>query len=340
MTTGRPLRFLIAVTGGWLGLRAFLLWPTPDVILSGQPFIAEAEAATVAGAEVTTDVAWPVARTFAPAPSASRANAPGLIMPQRLPVPPTSQPLAAPALRARTVAVVSTAAPTVQDPTSQGALPPPLRVTEAPQSRWSASLWAIGRPSGTGGGLGASQLGGSQAGARAAYAIDPARRLAVVGRVATPLEGRGREAAIGLEWRPTRLPVRLFAEHRFALENGVRGGPSAGVIGGLDEPLPHGFRLEAYGQAGVIDRDRLQGFADGAMRATRPVTSGGTRLDLGVGAWGGAQRGAQRLDVGPTLGAVAPIGDWAIRVTLDYRARVAGGARPGSGPALSIGADF
>lgn len=337
MRTGRPLRFLLAVTGGWLGLRAFLLWPAPDAILSGQPFVAEAEAATVAGTTVAAEPARPVTAIFALPPLMSEPHAPAAAMVQRPPMawPP---PLAASALRAEDAA--SAAALIARSPISQGVLPPPLRIIPPSRSRWSASLWAIARPSGTGGGLGASQLGGSQAGARIAYAIDPARRLAIAGRVATPLEGRGREAAIGLEWRPTEAPVRIFAEHRFALDEGVRGGPSVGVVGGLDERLPHGFRLEAYGQAGVIDRDRLQGFADGAMRATRPVSSGRARVDLGVGAWGGAQRGAERLDVGPTLGVAVPIGDQAIRITLDYRARVAGRARPGSGPALSVGADF
>lgn len=201
-------------------------------------------------------------------------------------------------------------------------------------------MWIIARPSGTGGGLGASQLGGSQAGVRLAYALGSARRFAIVGRVATPLEGSGREAALGVEWRPARLPVRVFAEQRFALDGG-RGGPSAGVIGGVDRRLARGFRLEAYGQAGVIGRGRVEGFADGAARVTRKAAAlGPATLDVGAGAWGGAQRGAERLDIGPTLGLGVPVGGRSFRLTLDYRARVAGHARPGSGPALSLGTDF
>lgn len=225
-------------------------------------------------------------------------------------------------------------------PPGQALLPPPLQAVNRAASRWSGSVWVIARPSGTGGGLGASQLGGSQAGARLAFALGSARRIALVGRVATPLRGGGSEAALGVEWRPAGLPVRVFAEQRLALDGG-RGGPSAGVIGGVDERLPRGFRLEGYGQAGVIGRGRLEGFVDGAARLTRRAAAfGSATLDIGAGAWGGAQRGAERLDLGPTLGVSLPVEGRSFRLTFDYRARAAGGARPGSGPALSLGTDF
>ena len=112
----------------------------------------------------------------------------------------------------------------------------------------------------------------------------------------------------------------------------------AGVYG---VPLPLDFTFEAYGQAGAIARARIDTFADGALRATREVArAGDARLDLGAGAWGAAQRGAARLDLGPSAVATIPLGDDTIRVAVDWRERVAGDARPGSGPALSIGADF
>jgi hypothetical protein len=188
--------------------------------------------------------------------------------------------------------------------------------------------------------LGSSQLGGSQLGARLAYAIGTARRVALVGRVAAPFEGAGREAAIGMEWTPMHLPIRLFAERRIALDAG-RGGTGVGVIGGLYRPLGRDFRIEAYGQAGAIDRDRIEGYVDASARLSRPVaTVGPARVDFGIGAWGGAQRGAERVDVGPTIGVSAPLGGQSVRLTLDWRARIAGDARPGSGPALSLGTDF
>jgi len=72
-----------------------------------------------------------------------------------------------------------------------------------------------------------------------------------------------------------------------------RGGPAALVIGGIDPvTIGGGFRHEAYAQAGVIRRTRTEPFADGALRVARPVTTiGRMRIDLGVGGWGGVQRG-------------------------------------------------
>ncbi|MFT3978003.1 MAG: hypothetical protein QM688_12960, partial [Sphingomonas bacterium] len=141
------------------------------------------------------------------------------------------------------------------------------------------------------------------------------------------------------DWRPTHLPVHLFVEQRIAIA-GTRGGPSAGVIAGLPPtPVAAGFALDAYGQAGGIARDGGECFADGAARLMRPVGTGKARIELGLGAWGGAQRGASRLDVGPAASVVVPAVR-PIRVSLEWRERIAGGARPSSGLALSIGADL
>lgn len=338
MTEGRPLRFLVATLAGWAGLRAFLLWPAAEV-LAGRGALAEAPAVERSvRAVVTTANPSPIKRRASFA-SSTRDPAPWVLRdpmrPTRLQGAPVSDGFAESA-----ASIASSAEPRAQNASGPRALAAPIPTEPRPPSRWSASAWAIARPNGTGGGLGASQLGGSQAGARLAFALGRERRVSLVGRIATPLEGRGREASLGVEWRPTQLPIRVFAERRFALDGG-RGGPSAGMIGGLYEPLPGGFRLEAYGQAGMIKRDRIEGFADGAARAARAVaTLGPAVLDLGAGAWGGKQRGAERLDVGPTLGVAAPVGGRTIRLTIDYRARIAGRARPGSGPAVSLGTDF
>jgi hypothetical protein len=56
--------------------------------------------------------------------------------------------------------------------------------------------------------------------------------------------------------------------------------------------------------------------------------------------WGGAQRGAARLDVGPAASLSLPIADRNLRLSFEYRRRVAGRAAPGSGPVLAIGSDF
>ncbi len=129
------------------------------------------------------------------------------------------------------------------------------------------------------------QLGASQAGVRLTYALGDARRVALTARLAAPLAGRGREAALGLKWRPSHLPIRLIDEQRLALDGG-RGGPTVGVIGGYGPAeAAHGIRLEAYGQAGAIARGRIEGFVDTAARLTHPVADiGGGRIDLFVGA--------------------------------------------------------
>lgn len=214
--------------------------------------------------------------------------------------------------------------------------------TAGSSSRWSGSFWLIARDGrGLGASLSGSQLGGSQTGARLAYAIGQAQRVAIVGRIASPLAGAGQEGAIGIEWRPTHLPVRLVAEQRIGI-NGAAGGPSVAIVGGINPlPIGGGFRLEGYGQAGIIGRNGVIGYADGAVRVHRQVAMvGESPIDVGGGGWGAIQPGAARLDLGPSIGARLPVGANGVRVSLDWRQRVAGLARPGSGPALSIGTDF
>lgn len=320
---GRPLRFLAATLGGWTLFRTVMLWPvadTPEELMElVVPPVAAAERPTSAVAPVRAAKAHHRAVVVRPARSVAQAD-------------PISSPK------------ISVAEPVQRPPVIKAVpiLPPPIVPEPLPRaaSRWSGSAWAVAR--GDGGGrdvLGGSQLGGSQAGARIAYAVGSDRRAALVARFATPLEGSGREMGLGVELR-VRPGLRLVAEQRVALGGG-RGGPSAFAVGGVGPVPVAGVRLEAYGQAGAVKRQRLEPFADGAVRMARLVSElGRVQFDLGIGAWGGAQRDAARLDLGPSLGAVLPVGRRSIRVTLDWRQRVAGDARPGSGPALSAGMDF
>ena len=160
-------------------------------------------------------------------------------------------------------------------------------------------------------------------------------------RVSTPAAGRGREAGFGVEWRPLPLPVALLVERRVDLDGG-RGGTAVAAISGIDTlPIAAGFDLDGYAQAGGIARDRFTGFADAAVRVTRPAGDvGATQLQAGLGGWAAAQQGARRIDVGPSLVARLPVGERRLRIALDWRQRIAGNAEPGSGPALSVGADF
>ncbi|MBB3693910.1 hypothetical protein [Sphingomonas sp. BK580] len=180
----------------------------------------------------------------------------------------------------------------------------------------------------------APQLGGAQLGVRVARALDDRGRLAVSLRLVSALRAREREAIAAVEWHPRALPFRLLAERRVGLV-GLGGGWGLGATGGVsDRPLRHDALLDGYVQAGLIER--RGGYVDGAVTLERPVTRhGDTMLRLGLGAWGGAQRGAERLDLGPT--ATLRLGR--ARASLAWRARVAGDARPGSGATLTFGID-
>lgn len=327
------------VLGGWTSARVAILWPTID----GVPALIRAVAPPLAAADLADD---------APAPTQTREIAQRRVV---WPVlhnvpqggPDRAQRRADPAAVALALAgLVRFGEAVPRDAAGQRStvtIPPPLRptpVTLPGSSRWTGSAWLLAR-GGSGGTLSGGRLGGSQAGVRIAYALNERRRVAIAARLATPLAGKGREAAIGVEWRPTALPVRLIAEERLSLDGG-RGGPTLMAVGGIG-PTPVGgeVRFEAYAQAGAVARGRVEGFADGAARLTRPIAAvGRTRIDLGVGSWGAVQRDAGRLDIGPTLGMQLPVGRRSLRLTLDWRQRVAGRARPGSGLALSIGTDF
>jgi hypothetical protein len=205
--------------------------------------------------------------------------------------------------------------------------------------RWQASAWIVARGSGAAGAAPVSQLGGGQAGIRVDRTIGGG--FAITGRLTTALAAREQEAALGFAWQPRGSSLRIVAEHRFAL-HGARGGPALGVsVGVSDLRLPAGVRLEAYGQAGVIGRDGIEGYADGAARAFAPAAQlGKVTLELGLGAWGAKQRGAERLDIGPGVSVRLPFRDGGARLQLDWRQRVAGRAQPDSGPALTLASDF
>lgn len=149
-----------------------------------------------------------------------------------------------------------------------------------------------------------------------------------------------RELAFGVAHAP--FPDASFdiaVERRVAVGREGRDAFAVMAAGGISEaPLPAGFHLDAYAQAGVIGVRRRDGFADGAVAIDRPLGPGALRF--GALAAGAVQPGAERIDVGPraTLG-LPRVGKGA-RVALDWRQRVAGGARPDSGLALMLAADF
>lgn len=340
MRGGRPLRFLAILLCGWSGARSLDLYRrSGDVPGVGAGARAVSGPIDHLAAAIGVPKASAAARSFvAPvAPAHAMIAVPTAVASHQFVRPPTPAGFAQATVREperhRDPAPAAMPAPLL----SPAVLPPPVRRTGG---RLTGSAWLIARD-GAAAGVSNGQLGGSQAGARITYALGTRRRLALAARVSAPLSGRGREAAIGFDWQPTRAPVHVIAERRIALDGG-RGGPTLGIVGGYGPAeVVRGVQLEGYGQAGVIARDGAEAFADGAVRVAHPLGRvGALRLDVGAGLWGGAQRGAARLDVGPSVGVVVPVGRTAFRLTADWRERIAGDARPGSGPALSLGTNF
>jgi hypothetical protein len=179
-------------------------------------------------------------------------------------------------------------------------------------------------------------LGGSQAGARLFYNFSPMISAAV--RTSSQVGRRGGEVAGGIRVRPLRtIPVWFTAERRQALGK-YGGGRSAFALfaeGGVYErPMPWGFTLDGYAQAGIVGMRSRDLFADAGAAVTRPIYR---QFSGGFGVWGGVQPGIYRVDAGPRLTMKVRRN---MRVHLDYRQRLAGNAEPGSGPTVTLAGDF
>lgn len=254
-------------------------------------------------------------------------------------------------------AVVSTKG----SPTVQGALflPPPVGSMMLPgavpthalrQRRpfdvYAYSFWRSGNaPAGI---LGNGQYGGSQS----AFILNvplfrfranpDIARLALTGRYAFAHDNaREQEWAAGVRWRPAvHVPVNIIAERRFRHDR-----PDAFALfvagGQSNVALPLKFRLDSYGQAGVVSGSSGGAFADLVMQARRPVAiHGPAKLSAGVGAWAGGQDNVMRLDLGPSIAADMPIAGAQFRLEANWRFRVAGDADPGNGPAVTLSTSF
>lgn len=193
---------------------------------------------------------------------------------------------------------------------------------------------------------GASQLGGILQ-----YRLDPSskRDPRFFVRAYRALVPQGEtELSAGASARPLRgVPVRLHAEVRATERPGAPGSQidfRPAVFATSELPplqLPLGSRFEAYAQAGYVGGNGATAFADGQMSLLHNVTRFSIgRLSGGAGAWAAAQEGASRVDVGPSLRFDTELGKVPVRVTADYRARVAGDAKPDSGFAVSLSSGF
>lgn len=192
-----------------------------------------------------------------------------------------------------------------------------------------------------------ASLGASQIGVVGRYALAPAHSLrpAAFVRVSRALVADGEsEAAAGVLMRPAGdLPVAAHAEVRLTRQNGeleVR--PAAFLTAGMDgQELAAGLEARGYAQAGYVGGKHATAFADGHLVAEKPVAEtplGSVRV--GGGVWGGAQKGAARLDLGPSASLEAKVAEAPIRLEASYRVRAAGEAEPGSGFALTLSTGF
>jgi len=336
-----PLRFLGAVIGGWILARAAFLtpeWLARDV----DPLPPAGGVPAAVRAQVPAARPAP-ALTLAPAPSRSAfatvlQREPKLLavslasLGAARSVPTADTAFAAPfdlELPERTLRF--TQQPLARDMPRSPALPDLRR-----SSPWLLSAWALlRRGSGTQlapGGL----LGGSQIGARLAYRISD--QLALSARLYAPVnDTSGAEAAVGVEWQPARsVPLRVLAERRQALGPKGRSAFALTAHGGVSQVhITDSLILDAYGQAGLVGLQSRDPFVDGVARLALPLSH---NLKLGTGAWGAAQPGAARLDIGPEV--TYRLSPARLSVSASYRVRVAGDARPGSGPAIILSTDF
>ena len=139
------------------------------------------------------------------------------------------------------------------------------------------------------------------------------------------------------------VPARLLAEARVQRDGGrTRLRPAIAAISEVPPVrLPLGAQGELYAQAGYVGGTPATPFFDAQATIERALLgTGPAELRLGAGAWAGGQKGSARLDVGPRASVKLSLGEASSRLALDWRFRVAGNARPGSGPAVTFSAGF
>lgn len=232
-------------------------------------------------------------------------------------------------------------------------VPSPVRqyaMEMAAISRWSGDGWLLLREGGAGAsaaGLPSPSYGASQVGAVIRYrlsATDPRRPALYLRATSAVRRPRGEEAALGLSARPLApVPVALQVELRATQQVlGTRFRPALSVLSELPrQTLPAGLSAELYGQAGYVGGSDATAFADAQVRIERRIAQlGRSELRAGLGAWGGAQKGANRLDIGPTATLDFALGTGRGRLSADWRLRAAGNAAPQTGPALTLSAGF
>ncbi len=223
--------------------------------------------------------------------------------------------------------------------------------------RWSALGWALWRQGGNGYNLPGRGLpgavlyseayGASQAGMVVRYSLarQSDHRPGLYLRASSGMDRpRGEELAAGLALRPVpSVPLAVMGEVRATRTidaTAVR--PSVAIVTELPpQNLSFQLRGELYVQTGWVGGKMQTVFTDGQARIDRRAANlGAAELRIGAGAWGGAQRGTSRLDIGPSLRVDLPLAGINTRLSADYRIRVAGSAAPGNGLAVTFSAGF
>jgi hypothetical protein len=196
--------------------------------------------------------------------------------------------------------------------------------------------------------LGNGQYGGGQSAILATIPLlrfskqSSVSRLALIGRASVAHDDlREREYSAGVRWQPmASVPAHVTVENRFrhnrpdAIAAFVAGGHQIGA-------LPMNFTLDAYGQAGIVTGTGGGGFGDVQMQMLKPVTTHKrATLSFGAGAWAGGQSEVMRVDIGPSVRAGFQASATQLRLDASWRFRVAGNARPGNGPAVTLSTSF
>lgn len=369
---GEPIVMLVLLLAVWAGARSILWenpfalsevpveWLLPNSPLSGLAPAADEPSGRRIGDDAKRDGARPVTdgsrlidpvSTLAPVQNETAATAIKLFMLQGVETGGGPVQMG-----------VFPAAPSQAAPVLPPATPYHRAVPQAASagSSWTGDAWIFLRPEAmnradANGAL--ATYGASQAGAVLRYRLSRQSRFAPTAfvRASSSLGGtKQAEVALGISARPVRrLPVTIHAEMRaseIAGETELR--PSILAVAAPPAvELPTRLEGRFYAQAGYVGGSFATAFVDGQAKIDREVirlrpeasrASSGqpSRLRAGVGAWGGAQRGAARADIGPTVSAHFDIGRLPVTAAADYRFRIAGGAQPASGAALTLSTNF
>lgn len=216
-------------------------------------------------------------------------------------------------------------------------------------SRWRVDAWLVlreGSEEVRNGTVSLPLYGASQAGFVLRFDLVPGLRhrpaayLRWVHALGGTPEG---DLAAGLAVRPfPDVPLTAHAEARASRRGSrVEVRPAVFAAGGFDHAqLPFGVQGRGYAQIGYVGGRDATAFADGSLVAERALLDGKADVSAGAGVWGGAQRGASRLDIGPSASLRFPLGKGSATLAVDYRLRIAGNAAPASGAALTLSAGF